>query len=244
MSEKIRLNKLMSQRGLSSRREADDLIAQGLVKVDGELVKDLGLKVSLEALVEILPRAQKILSRKVTILVNKPKGYVSSQAEDGYEPAVELIKPANQASGDKLPFRSEHLNGLATAGRLDIDSQGLLVFTQDGVVAKKLIGENSEIDKEYIVRVAGTLSDAGLKRLQDGSMVIEGRRLKPAHVEWINEDQLRFVLREGMKRQIRKMCDAVGLRVLGLKRVLIGKVMLGTLPEGQWRFLRGDESFD
>jgi 23S rRNA pseudouridine2604 synthase len=135
------------------------------------------------------------------------------------------------------------LQGLAVAGRLDIDSQGLLVFTQDGVVAKRLIGENSEIEKEYLVRVSGFLSDLDFARLQDGTMVIEGRKLKPATVQWVNDDQLRFVLREGMKRQIRKMCEAVGLRVLGLKRVRIGRVMLGKLPEGQWRYLRPDEKF-
>ena len=126
---------------------------------------------------------------------------------------------------------------------MDIDSQGLLVFTQDGVIAKLLIGENSDVEKEYIVRVAGQLTAAQLKSLTDGSIVIEGRRLRPALVEWINEDQLRFVLKEGMKRQIRKMCETVGLRALGLKRVRIGKVMLGHLPEGKWRYLRKDESF-
>lgn len=244
MSELVRLNKLMSERGLSSRREADDLISKGLVKVNGEIVKEMGLKVPLDARVEILGRAQKILAGKVTILVHKPKGYVSSQAEDDYKPAVVLITPENQSPEDKQRLKPEHLRGLATAGRLDIDSQGLLIFTQDGVTAKKLIGENSDIDKEYIVRVMGRLSDADLLRLQNGSLIIEGRKLRPALVEWINEDQLRFVLREGMKRQIRKMCEAVGLKVTGLKRVRIGKVKLGKLGEGQWRFLRGDESFD
>jgi 23S rRNA pseudouridine2604 synthase len=127
---------------------------------------------------------------------------------------------------------------------LDIDSQGLLVLTQDGVVAKTLIGENSEVEKEYLVRVSGHLSDEGLRRLNDGSLVLDGRRLLPAKVEWLNQDQLRFVLREGMKRQIRRMCESVGLKVVGLKRVRIGKVMLGNLPEGKWRYLHDDESFD
>jgi 23S rRNA pseudouridine2604 synthase len=125
---------------------------------------------------------------------------------------------------------------------LDIDSQGLLVMTQDGVVAKTLIGENSKVEKEYLVRVVGRLDD--LSPLTDGTMVIEGRRLRPARVSWLNDDQLRFILVEGMKRQIRKMCEAVGLQVIGLKRVRIGKVVLGHLPEGQWRYLRSDESFD
>ncbi len=234
----------MSERGLCSRREADDLIAQGLVKVNGEVISVLGSKFTRDAKIEILARARQLLDAKVTILLHKPKGYVSSQAEDGYQPAITLITGATQDNGDRERFSPAHLRGLATAGRLDIDSQGLLVFTQDGVVAKQLIGENSSIEKEYIVRVHGRLEPADLKRLGDGSLVIEGRRLRPARVEWINEDQLRFVLVEGMKRQIRKMCETVGLRVLGLKRVRIGKIMLGKLAEGQWRYLGPDESFD
>lgn len=243
MSEGVRLSKVMSERGLCSRREADDLIARGLVKVDGKIVDQLGTRISPDAKVEIVGAAKKQLAEKVTILINKPIGYVSSQPEKGYRAAVELITPANKDPGEKRGFERKHLRGLAPAGRLDIDSQGLLVLTQDGVVAKQLIGENSDVEKEYIVRVGGKLSEADLKRLNDGSLVIEGRKLRPALVEWINEDQLRFVLKEGMKRQIRKMCEAVGLKVLGLKRVRIGQVRLGKLAEGRWRYLRADERF-
>ncbi|RYG62767.1 pseudouridine synthase, partial [bacterium] len=132
--------------------------------------------------------------------------------------------------------------GLAPAGRLDIDSTGLLVLTQDGRVAKQLIGENSSVEKEYLVRVEGRLSDEGLARLRHG-LSLDGVKLRPAQVSWQNEDQLRFVLREGRKRQIRRMCETVGLYVTGLKRVRSGKVLLGGLPPGQWRYLRPDESF-
>ena len=242
MSEGVRLSKVMSTRGLCSRREADDLIARGLVKVNG-VVATLGLRIDPQAEIEILGRAKKELAEKVTILLNKPKGYVSSQPEDGYEAAIELIVTANKDSNETRPLESRHTRGIATAGRLDIDSQGLLVFTQDGVIAKTLIGENSDIEKEYIVRVQGNLSKDNLALLNRGGMVLEGRQLKPARVEWINEDQLRFVLKEGMKRQIRKMCEAVGLYVVGLKRVRIGRITLGKLPEGKWRFLKEDESF-
>ncbi len=241
MSELVRLSKLMSERGLCSRREADELIERGLVKVDGVVIDQLGSKVSPDAKIEILAAGRKNLSSKVTIVLNKPKGYVSSQPEKGYKAAVELIRPENQDPSDKRRFDRRHLRGLAPAGRLDIDSQGLLILTSDGVVAKKIIGENSEIEKEYLVRVSGHLTPENLKRLQDGSMVIEGRRLLPAKVEWVNQDQLRFVLREGMKRQIRKMCQEVGLKVLALKRVRIGHVRLGKLKEGQWRYLRPGE---
>ena len=243
MSELIRLSKIMSERGLCSRRQADEFIARSLVRVNGEVVNQLGIRVPLDAVIEILPTAQKVLDEKVTILINKPKGYVSSQPEDGYQAAVSLVTAANQDPADKKPFQAKHLYGLAPAGRLDIDSQGLLIMTQDGVVAKQLIGDNSEIEKEYLVRVTGSLTKEALMRLCDGSLVIEGRKLRPAKVEWLNEDQLRFILREGMKRQIRKMCEAVGLHVLGLKRVRIGQITLGKLAEGQWRYLRAGESF-
>ena len=139
-------------------------------------------------------------------------------------------------------FKLNHLRGLAPAGRLDIDSTGLIVFTQDGRVAKQLIGRDSEVEKEYLVRVEGTLSEQEMKRLQHG-LELDGVKLKPAKVSWQNEDQLRFVLREGRKRQIRRMCELVGLTVTGLKRVRSGSVSLGPLPVGQWRYMRRDEKF-
>jgi 23S rRNA pseudouridine2604 synthase len=187
-------------------------------------------------------------AQKVTVLINKPVGYVSGQAEDGYEPALVLVTPQNLWSEDRsgTRFLREHLRSLVPAGRLDIDSVGLLVLTQDGRVAKQLIGEDSEVEKEYLVRVASAegkrLSDESLALLRHG-LELDGEALRPALVEWVNDDQLRFVLKEGKKRQIRRMCEGVGLQVLGLKRVRIGKVMLGDLPAGQWRYLRADESF-
>jgi len=118
----------------------------------------------------------------------------------------------------------------------------LLVLTQDGRVARRLIGEHSTIEKEYLVRVEGRLTANGLALLNHG-LSLDDKKLKPAHVEWLNDDQLRFVLIEGRKRQIRRMCELVGLRAVGLKRVRIGQVKLGDLPLGQWRFLRADETF-
>ncbi|HZP88267.1 MAG TPA: pseudouridine synthase [Burkholderiales bacterium] len=239
----VRLSKVMAQRGLCSRREADELIARGLVRVDGEVVDQLGTRVRFDANIELANKAQSQLDARVTILLNKPIGYVSGQAEEGYQPAVVLIRGDTQAraQGDAR-FSAANLKGLAPAGRLDIDSQGLLVFTQSGAIAKQLIGEDSEVEKEYIVRVEGQLGAEGLQRLNLG-LVLDGKPLKPAKVEWLNRDQLRFVLKEGRKRQIRRMCEAVGLRVVGLKRVRIGRVRLGDLPEGRWRFLRKDERF-
>ena len=154
-----------------------------------------------------------------------------------------LIGPDNQFDvADAQRFHVSHLKGIAPAGRLDIDSTGLLVLTQNGRIARQLIGEDSKVEKEYLVRVEGELDEGGLALLNHG-LELDGRKLRPAKVEWLNEDQLRFVLREGRKRQIRRMCELVGLKVVGLKRVRIGGVRLGDLPLGQWRFLREDESF-
>ncbi len=242
--EKIRLSKLMSEQGLCSRREADDYIARGLVQVDGVVVSELGTKVFPDQHITLAREAQARQQARVTILLNKPVGYVSGQAEQGYQPAVTLINAASRYSGDKAPLRfsPSQFKGLAPAGRLDIDSTGLLVLTQDGRIAKQLIGEDSQIDKEYLVRVSGKLADNGLALLNHG-LSLDGRKLKPAKVAWQNDDQLRFVLHEGRKRQIRRMCELVGLRVTGLKRVRIGRVKLGDLPQGQWRYLREDERF-
>jgi 23S rRNA pseudouridine2604 synthase len=241
--EMVRLSKLMAQRGVCSRREADVFIEQGMVSVNGVIVDQLGAKVAPDAEITLAPQAVKKQKELITIILNKPVGYVSAQPEPGYAPAIKLITVANQFGKGNKRLMPEHLKGLAVAGRLDLDSQGLLFFTQDGRLAKKIIGEESRVEKEYIVRVRGLLSDDGLRLLR-GGLALDGKPLKPAQVEWINRDQLRFVLREGRKRQIRRMCDLVGLKVVGLKRVRVGKIRLGDLPEGKWRFLETDESVD
>jgi 23S rRNA pseudouridine2604 synthase len=240
----IRLSKRMTELGLCSRREADEYIEKGWVRVDGRVVSELGSRVKPGQQVELDRRGQTVQDRRVTILLNKPVGYVSGQAEDGYQPASVLITADNRWAEDPSETRylRTHQNGLAPAGRLDIDSVGLLVFTQDGRIARALIGDDSTIEKEYHVRVEGTLDAAGLKLLNHG-LSLDGVALRPAKVSWLNEDQLRFVLREGKKRQIRRMCELVGLKVVGLKRVRIGRVMLGHLPPGQWRYLGPNEAF-
>lgn len=244
MPEKERLSKLMAARGLCSRREADVYIERGWVFVDGERVATLGTKIDPHQTITLDRRAASAQAQRVTVLLHKPVGYVSAQAEDGHPPAIQLITAATRDPADRAPltFTREHLRNLAPAGRLDIDSTGLLVLTQDGRIAKRLIGADSDIEKEYLVRVEGRLSEADLARLNFG-LALDDKPLKPAQVSWQNADQLRFILREGRKRQIRRMCELVGLRVTGLKRVRIGRVRLGALPLGQWRYLGADESF-
>ena len=154
--------------------------------------------------VTLAPEATRTQRERVTILLHKPVGYVSGQPEPGYAPAVSLIGPDNQFDRDSAQrFHPSQLKNLAPAGRLDIDSTGLLVLTQDGRVARQLIGDDSSIDKEYLVRVEGRLAENGLALLNHG-LWLDDRPLRPAQVEWVNDDQLRFVLREGRKRQIRR----------------------------------------
>jgi len=247
-----RLNKRMAELGLCSRREADDWIAKGWVRVNGEIAP-MGLQVRPDARIEVDKRAQGQQQQQVTILLHKPMGYVSGQAEDGHQPAVTLVGARSHWAGDpsRLRFAPTQLRGLAPAGRLDIDSVGLLVLTQDGRVARQLIGEDSGMEKEYLVRVAyGPVSTnpqaafppEQLQKLRHG-LSLDGQALKRAQVDWQNPEQLRFVLTEGKKRQIRRMCEQVGLKVVGLKRIRIGRIVLGQLPAGQWRYLGPGERF-
>jgi 23S rRNA pseudouridine2604 synthase len=242
-SDGVRVSKLLAERGLCSRREADEFIVRGWVYVDGERVAELGTRADPSARITLDAQARAAQQRQMTILLHKPGGYVSGQPEPGCRPAVALIRPENQRRSPDTPlFHASHLKGLAPAGRLDADSTGLLVLTQNGRVARQLIGERSKVEKEYLVRVTGQLVDDGLALLNHG-LSLDDKPLKPARVEWLNEDQLRFVLNEGRNRQIRRMCELVGLRVTGLKRVRIGKVRLGDLPLGEWRYLRENETF-
>jgi len=256
----VRLNKRMAELGLCSRREADEWIARGWVLVNGQPAV-MGQPVPPDAQVEVLPQARHQQAGQVTILLHKPVGYVSGLPEDGHESAAVLIKPQSHWRDDRSGRRFEavHTRGLAPAGRLDIDSTGLLVLTQDGRVARTLIGEDSGVEKEYLVRVhwapngpkgEGVVTQdvqavfprERLALLRHG-LSLDDQHLRPAQVDWQNPEQLRFVLKEGKKRQIRRMCEQVGLHVVGLKRIRIGRVMLGNLPVGQWRYLGADEAF-
>ncbi|NLN92433.1 MAG: rRNA pseudouridine synthase [Candidatus Hydrogenedens sp.] len=242
--ESMRIAKLMARRGMCSRREAEKLIAEGWVFLDGEKVETPATRVAVHSEITLDPKAKKWLNEAVTILFNKPVGIVSGQAEDGYTAAIEVLSRENhfRPRPDIPLLQPCHLQGLAPAGRLDIDSHGLLVLTQDGRIAKELIGQHSTIDKEYLVRVSGDITKRALRLLNHG-LQLDRQALRPAKVKILEPGLLHFVLREGKKRQIRRMCALVGLEVTNLKRVRIGKVRLDALPYGQWRFLDRDESF-
>ena len=236
--ELLRLSKLMSERGICSRREADSLIEKGLVKVDGELVNQLGLKVTRSVKVEVITEAKKILEKKVTIALNKPRDYVSSQPEKDYAHALTLIKKKNYFGDKYFDFNQK---GLAPLGRLDIDSTGLILYSQKGTLAKQIIGENSKIEKEYEVNITdGVLDQKKISKLQHG-LLLDGVELKPAKVKKISPTFFKITLIQGRKRQIRRMCDLVGLKVTRLKRVRIGKYKIGDLPEGSWTFVDDSE---
>lgn len=247
-SELVRLNKRMAQLGLCSRREADALIAKGQVMVDGVVISELGTKVNPTAFVELNREATVELAGKLTILLHKPEGFVSAQPEHGHKPAVKLLQKRNYAKQHgPTPFENDDFprgwtEGLAPAGRLDGDSTGLLILTADGVVAKTLIGPDARLDKEYIVGFNGVASPEALDRLRHG-LFLDGKELRPARVERDGSHRLRFILREGRRRQIRRMCKMVGLEVTSLHRLRIGKVRLGALEPGTFRFLRADEQF-
>lgn len=243
-TELPRLAKRMSELGLCSRREADEWIENGWVTVDGVVVTTLGARVHPKAVIQIRDEASQHLTESVTIILNKPIDYVSGQAEDGHAAALDLIRADNRWAEDAtgFSFKTTHLRGLALAGRLDTEASGMLVFTQEGGVARRLTGDDSRAEKEYLVRVEGELTPEGMALLKHG-LSLDEVKLKPAQVSWQSEAQLRFVVRGNRKQQVQRMCELVGLRVIAIKRLRIGSVSLGKLPAGQWRYLRSDERF-
>lgn len=231
--EPVRINKWLGQSGVCSRREAEALIAEGFVTIDGEIVRDAGRKIEKGQTLTLDNDAEEALQSGITIILHKPVGYVSGQPEPGKIPAVRLLSFKNRDDDGYIPRRDESLPPI---GRLDEDSRGLLLLSSDGVVAKAVIGPESELDKEYLVRVDGTITQTKLNLLRHG-LELDGRKLKPAKVDLIRGQDLRFILKEGRKRQIRRMCEMVDLDVIDLFRIRVGPLSLGSLPEGRWRHI-------
>lgn len=237
-AEPQRVNRWLAQSGVCSRREAEALIAQGLVSIDGETVADPGRKITTGQTLVLNDVAQTALNAALSVVIHKPVGVVSSQPEGAQVPAVRLLtRAALWGESAVIPGRDSRL---APIGRLDMDSRGLLILSEDGVLAKAVIGPASGLEKEYLVRVMGPLTERKLGLLRHG-LSLDGRTLRPAKVSVVEGQTLRFVLKEGRNRQIRRMCDLVELKVVDLLRVRIGAVRLGDLPEGRWRVLSGEE---
>jgi 23S rRNA pseudouridine2604 synthase len=230
-AEPQRVNKWLGQSGVCSRREAEALIEKGLITIDGETVTDTGRK--------ILPGQTLVLSdgggpAALSVVLHKPMGIVSAQPEQGQTPAVRLLTAkALIGESPSIPDRDTRL---APLGRLDMDSRGLLLLSDDGVLAKAIIGPESDLEKEYLVRVTGKITPEKIARLCHG-LTMDGRQLKPAKVSVVEGQQLRFILKEGRNRQIRRMCELVGMHVMDLVRIRIGSLHLGDLAEGRWRVL-------
>lgn len=236
-AEPMRVNKWLGQTGVCSRREAESLIAEGLVSIDGETISDAGRKIEPGQTLTLNDHAEAALASGMTLVLHKPIGFVSGQPDPGKIPAVRLLKTANRVGDGETPARDASLPPI---GRLDEDSRGLLLLSSDGVVAKAVIGPASELDKEYLVVVEGVVTEGKLSRLRHG-LELNDKPLKPARVTQIEPQRLRFILKEGKYRQIRRMCELVGLEVVDLYRTRIGPLELGDLPEGRWRHLTAEE---
>jgi 23S rRNA pseudouridine2604 synthase len=236
--EPQRVNRWLAQSGVCSRREAEALIAQGLVSIDGTRVDDPGRKIEAGQTLVLADSAEAGLGAALTIVIHKPVGVVSSQPEGKQVPAVRLLTRENLwGDSPTIPDRDSRL---APVGRLDMDSRGLLILSEDGVVAKAVIGPASTLEKEYLIRVKGAITGRKLDRLRHG-LSLDGRALKPAEVDSVANQQLRFVLTEGRNRQIRRMCELVELEVVDLFRIRVGPLSLGDLPPGRWRPLTAEE---
>jgi 23S rRNA pseudouridine2604 synthase len=240
MTDPIRLAKRVAELRNCSRREAEQLITGGWVRVDGIVVEEPQFRVG-EQRIEIDPQADPDQAEPVTLLLHKPTGYDTS---DGDRPASQLLNAATLWCDDASGIRplKRHFTQLTLCVPLETDASGLVVFTQDWRVVRKLTQEAATLEHEVIVEVAGELAPNGLKRLNRG-IPYQGRTPSTIKVSWQNETRLRVALKGARPGQIAHLCEAVGLQVLSMKRIRLGGVPLGKLPAGQWRYLRGDERF-
>ena len=220
----MRLNKYIAYLNIASRREADKLIKDGKVKVNGEIIINPAIQVAEND--KIICDIEDYKNEKIYIKLNKPVGYVVSNNKKEGKPIYKLL--------------DEELKNLYPVGRLDKDSKGLILFTNDGIFSRKIIGEESECEKEYYVKLEGNISDGALKKLEFG-ISLDGKKLKPAIVKRVSKNSFNIILKEGRNRQIRRMCEKVGFEVILLKRLRISNIYLNDLQEGKFEYLTKDE---
>lgn len=220
----MRLNKYIAYLNIASRREADKLIKDGKVKVNGEIIINPAIQVGEND--KIICDIENYKNEKIYIKLNKPVGYVVSNNKKEGKPIYKLL--------------DEKLKKLYPVGRLDKDSKGLILFTNDGIFSRKIIGEESECEKEYYVKLEGNISDGALKKLEFG-ISLDGKKLKPAIVKRVSKNSFNIILKEGRNRQIRRMCEKVGFEVILLKRLRISNIYLNDLQEGKFEYLTKDE---
>lgn len=233
MTEPVRLAKRVAAQAACSRREAELYIEGGWVRVDGEVVEEPQFKVT-DQTIEIDPAADLAPVEPAILLLHKPPGY---DADAGENSARQLLVPTNRAASDDSGIRplKRHFAQLTVPMPLDADASGLLIFTQDWKLARQLTDRDNRIEQEYIVEVAGNAAPDGLKLLNHG-LSYNGAAVPPMKVSWQNETRLRFALKLVQPGQLRHMCAAVGLQVLAIKRIRIGRVPMAQLPPGQWRY--------
>jgi len=240
MTDPIRLAKRVAELRACSRREAEQFITGGWVRVDGVVVEEPQFRVT-DQRVEIDPQADLGQTEPVTLLLHKPPGFRTTEGDPS---ASQLLGPGTLWSADASGIRplKKHFTQLTLCVPLETEASGLVVFTQDWRVVRKLTEDAATLEHEVIVEVAGELAPNGLKRLNRG--IPYGGRTPPAiKVSWQNETRLRVALKGARPGQIAHLCEAVGLQALSMKRIRLGRVPLGKLPPGQWRYLRGDERF-
>ena len=227
----MRLNKFLASAGVASRRKCDQLLQQGLISVNGQVVSELGTVIN-EKKDKVFYEGRQVLlpSSFVYIKLNKPKGYACTAKDE----------KGRKTIYDLLP-REERLFSL---GRLDYDTEGLIILTNDGDFANKVAHPRYSVDKEYHVTIEGQIKESELAVLRKG-VVIEGQRMPSAKVEFLSSDgkttKLSVVIDEGMNRQIRRMFEAIGKNIKLLKRVRIGNVRLGGVKRGDFRDLTTEE---
>lgn len=223
----IRLNKYIAQSGVCSRRKADDFITGKEVKINGQTVFELGTMVDeTKDIVTVKGEKISLVKRKIYIMLNKPEGYVTTSVEQFDRPCViDLIKEEER---------------VFPVGRLDMETEGLLLLTNDGEFANRLMHPSKKINKVYMAKVTGNITEEAIQRLKKG-VEIEDYTTAPAIVEKISKDELKITIHEGKNRQVRKMCAAVGLNVVHLRRIKVGNLELGNLRLGKYKVLKSYE---
>jgi 23S rRNA pseudouridine2604 synthase len=240
MSDPVRLAKQVSDIARCSRIEAEQYIKGGWVSVNGRVVEDPAHPVTTEA-VTIDPSAKLEAVEPATILLHKPVGY---DTISGRKAAAGLVQPETRWDEDPSGVRllERHFNRLTPLVPLDAEASGLMVLTQDGRVWRRLTEDGDEIEQEFVVEVSGEIGPYGLRKLNHG-LHYNGRALPPCKVSWQNEIRLRFALKGAQGGQLRDMCKQVGLEVVAIRRLRIGKVSLAKMPVGAWRYLPVGERF-
>lgn len=240
MSDPHRLAKRVADLAGCSRSDAEQYIRNGWVRVDGRVVEDPAHPVSGEV-VTLDPDARLEAVEPATVLLHKPVGY---DTISGRKAAAGLVKPETRWPEDPSGVRmlERHFNRLTPLVPLDAEASGLMVLTQDGRVWRRLTEDGDQIEQEYVVEVRGEMGPYGLRKLGHG-LHYNGRALPPCKVSWQNEVRLRFALKGVQGGQLRDMCRQVGLDVVSIRRLRIGKVSLAKMPVGMWRYLPAGERF-